>query len=150
CQIRSTGLAIAIGREDRRAHSHLSGTFRRRSSMPSGQNKRHDFVEMTHAACAKRAWPTNIRPWNPPPMIAARALALALLLLLGASVATARERATRRGGERTLPERGRQEQTGPGVLSPLPPASVTKHPLDTPDGTLAYPATAGTFSLFDQ
>jgi carboxypeptidase C (cathepsin A) len=41
-------------------------------------------------------------------------------------------------------------QNGPGVLSLLPPDSVTEHAIDTPAGKLAYTATAGTFSLFDQ
>ena len=41
-------------------------------------------------------------------------------------------------------------QNGPGVLSLLPPNSVTEHAIDTPAGKLAYTATAGTFSLFDQ
>ena len=38
----------------------------------------------------------------------------------------------------------------PGVLSLLPADSVTEHSIDTPAGKLAYTATAGTFSLFDQ
>jgi len=41
-------------------------------------------------------------------------------------------------------------QNGPGVLSLLPPDSVTEHAIETPAGKLAYTATAGTFSLFDQ
>src|ERR1700722_12618388 len=41
-------------------------------------------------------------------------------------------------------------QNGPGVLSLLPPDSVTEQAIDTPAGKLAYTATAGTFSLFDQ
>ncbi len=45
---------------------------------------------------------------------------------------------------------GRQEQNGPGVLSLLPSDAVTEHSIDTPAGKLAYTATAGTFSLFDQ
>ena len=48
---------------------------------------------------------------------------------------------------------GRQEQSGkrgPGVLSLLPADSVTEHSIDLPSGKLAYTATAGTLSLFDQ
>jgi|HubBroStandDraft_1064217.scaffolds.fasta_scaffold78087_2 carboxypeptidase C (cathepsin A) len=53
---------------------------------------------------------------------------------------------------------GHQEQnspqnahsTGPGVLSLLPADAVTEHSIDLPSGNLAYTATAGTFSLFDQ
>ena len=36
------------------------------------------------------------------------------------------------------------------MLSLLPADSVTEHAIDTPSGKLAYTATAGTFSLFDQ
>src|ERR1700733_3768301 len=39
---------------------------------------------------------------------------------------------------------------GAGVLSLLPADSVTEHSADLPSGKLAYTATAGTFSLFDQ
>jgi carboxypeptidase C (cathepsin A) len=39
---------------------------------------------------------------------------------------------------------------GTGVLSLLPADSVTEHSIDTPAGKLAYTATAGTFTLFDQ
>lgn len=41
-------------------------------------------------------------------------------------------------------------QPGPGVLRLLPGDSVTEHTIDLPTGALAYTATAGTFSLFDQ
>jgi carboxypeptidase C (cathepsin A) len=40
--------------------------------------------------------------------------------------------------------------SGTGVLSLLPADSVTEHSADLPSGKLAYTATAGTFSLFDQ
>jgi carboxypeptidase C (cathepsin A) len=43
-----------------------------------------------------------------------------------------------------------QEQNGGGVLALLPGDSVTEHSIDTPSGKLAYTATAGTFSLFNQ
>jgi carboxypeptidase C (cathepsin A) len=43
-----------------------------------------------------------------------------------------------------------QEQSAPGVLALLPGDSVTEHSIDTPSGKLAYTATAGTFSLFNQ
>ena len=42
------------------------------------------------------------------------------------------------------------EQGGPGVLSLLPGDAVSEHSIDTPSGKLAYTATAGTFSLFNQ
>ena len=41
-------------------------------------------------------------------------------------------------------------QGAAGVLSLLPADSVTEHTIDLPSGKLAYTATAGTFSLFDQ
>jgi carboxypeptidase C (cathepsin A) len=49
-------------------------------------------------------------------------------------------------------EEGQHEsqQNGPGILSLLPSDAVTEHSIDVPTGKLAYTATAGTFSLFDQ
>jgi carboxypeptidase C (cathepsin A) len=41
-------------------------------------------------------------------------------------------------------------QGAAGVLSLLPADSVTEHTIDLPSGKLAYTATAGTLSLFDQ
>ena len=41
-------------------------------------------------------------------------------------------------------------RASPGVLSLLPGDAVSEHSIDTPSGKLAYTATAGTFSLFDQ
>ena len=38
----------------------------------------------------------------------------------------------------------------PRRASLLPGDAVTEHAIDTPSGKLAYTATAGTFSLFDQ
>ena len=52
--------------------------------------------------------------------------------------------------EQGAPSPGIAGQNGPGVLSLLPPDSVTEHAIDTPAGKLAYTATAGTFALFDQ
>jgi carboxypeptidase C (cathepsin A) len=48
-------------------------------------------------------------------------------------------------GQQTSPA-----QQGPGVLRLLPPDSVTEHSIDLPSGKLAYTATAGTLSLYDQ
>ncbi len=75
---------------------------------------------------------------------------MAVMLVLAASAAVAQEHAGRAAGERAHGEQGRQEQNGPGVLSLLPGDSVTEHSLDVAGGKLAYTATAGTFSLFDQ
>jgi carboxypeptidase C (cathepsin A) len=76
-------------------------------------------------------------------------IALAVALIAGAAVA--QEHGGRGGGERAgHGEGGHAEQNGPGVLALLPADSVTEHSVDTPAGKLAYTATAGTFSLFDQ
>jgi carboxypeptidase C (cathepsin A) len=52
-----------------------------------------------------------------------------------------------RGGRQAQEQGG---QTGPGVLSLLPADAVSEHSIDLPGGKLAYTATAGTLSLFDQ
>jgi carboxypeptidase C (cathepsin A) len=49
-----------------------------------------------------------------------------------------------------IPNKAGRKQGGPGVLSLLPGDSVTEHSIDISSGKLAYTATAGTFSLFDQ
>jgi carboxypeptidase C (cathepsin A) len=69
------------------------------------------------------------------------ALAAALAPLMLASIA---------GVAAAEDHHGRTEQSGPGVLSLLPADSVTTHSIDRPGGALAYTATAGTLSLFDQ
>jgi carboxypeptidase C (cathepsin A) len=79
-------------------------------------------------------------------MIDFRRAAIAIGIAVVATAAAAQERPARPGHS----EQGRQEQGGPGVLSLLPGDSVTEHSVDTPSGKLAYTATAGTFSLFDQ
>ncbi|MGB6541463.1 MAG: carboxypeptidase [Xanthobacteraceae bacterium] len=83
-------------------------------------------------------------------MIDLRRAAIALPIALVAGSALAQEHGGRSQGERGRPDQGRQEQGGPGVLSLLPSDSVTEHSIETPAGKLAYTATAGTFSLFDQ
>jgi carboxypeptidase C (cathepsin A) len=81
--------------------------------------------------------------------------------VLGTAAAVAQEHPARGGGDRQNRteqsggpngQAGAQHgpQNGPGVLSLLPQDSVTEHTLDLPSGKLAYTATAGTFSLFDQ
>ena len=81
-----------------------------------------------------------------------RIVTIAAGIALVAITATAQEHGGRPAGER--PGHGEQGQQGPsggpGVLSLLPGDSVTEHAIDTPSGKLAYTATAGTFSLFDQ
>jgi len=76
--------------------------------------------------------------------------ASALAVLLAAGAALAQDHGGRAESERPgHAEQGRAEH-GPGVLSLLPGDSVTEHSIDTAAGKLAYTATAGTFSLFDQ
>jgi carboxypeptidase C (cathepsin A) len=78
-------------------------------------------------------------------------VACALGLLATAAAGAADEHANRPQNERPgRAEQGRQEQSGPGVLSLLPANTVTEHSIDLPGGKLNYTATAGTFSLFDQ
>jgi len=79
-------------------------------------------------------------------MIDFRRAAIAIGIAVVATAAASQEPPARPGHS----EQGRQEQGGPGVLSLLPGDSVTEHSVDTPSGKLAYTATAGTFSLFDQ
>jgi carboxypeptidase C (cathepsin A) len=80
-----------------------------------------------------------------------RRIILAAGIAVLATAAAAQDHGGRPPGEKpSHAEQGRQEQNGPGVLSLLPADSVTEHSIDTPSGKLAYTATAGTFSLFDQ
>ena len=88
--------------------------------------------------------------------LAAFTLAAFMLIAL-ATAAFAQERPGRPGGERFNRQEqsqqggpGRQEPNGPGVLSLLPGDAASEHSIDLPGGKLAYTATAGTFSLFDQ
>ncbi len=85
------------------------------------------------------------------------AVALVAITLAVATAAVAQEHPSRPGGERFNRQEqseqsgpGRQAQNGPGVLSLLPGDAVSEHGIDVPTGKLAYTATAGTFSLFDQ
>ncbi len=84
-------------------------------------------------------------------MIDFRRAMIAVGIAVVATTAVAQEQHGRSPGERPgRPEQGHPEQGGPGVLSLLPADSVTEHSIDTSAGKLAYTATAGTFSLFDQ
>jgi carboxypeptidase C (cathepsin A) len=87
---------------------------------------------------------------------------LALLIAGASASATAQDRPARpsapnpeqprseqQRSEQQQSERGRSEARE-SVLRLLPADSVTEHTLDIPGGKLAYTATAGTFSLFDQ
>jgi carboxypeptidase C (cathepsin A) len=78
-------------------------------------------------------------------------LAFALLLAGATALANAQERPRRQGAP---PEQQRSEQhqseARESVLRLLGPDSVTEHAVEVGGGRLAYTATAGTFSLFDQ
>jgi carboxypeptidase C (cathepsin A) len=58
--------------------------------------------------------------------------------------------ATAQHGRDAPPPEHAERQSGPGVLSLLPADAVTEHVLDAGGDKLAYTATAGTLSLFDQ
>ena len=88
-------------------------------------------------------------------------LLLALLVAGTATFASAQERPRRapapqseQRSEQRQPEQRQPEQrpaeARESVLRLLPADSVTKHSVDIPGGKLAYTATAGTLSLFDQ
>jgi carboxypeptidase C (cathepsin A) len=82
---------------------------------------------------------------------------LALLLAGATTVAIAQDR-PRAGGQppadhpqtEQRPAEQRQAPAGPGVLRLLPGDAVTQHTIETAGGKLAYTATAGTLSLYDQ
>ncbi len=88
-----------------------------------------------------------------------RRFVVALMFAAIAGAAVAQDHHDHHGdGDRPAREAGGQGQGGQGggqsgsqgVLSLLPADAVTEHSLDLPSGKLAYTATAGTFSLFDQ
>ena len=89
-------------------------------------------------------------------MIALRRVVVAFMLIALAGTAVAQDHPGRGGGDRPNRQEQNQqggsehEQGGPGVLSLLPGDAVSEHSIDTPSGKLAYTATAGTFSLFNQ
>ena len=77
---------------------------------------------------------------------------LLLALLIAAASANAQERPAHQGAqqsEQQQPEH-RPSEARESVLRLLPADSVTEHSVDLPGGKLAYTATAGTLSLFDQ
>jgi carboxypeptidase C (cathepsin A) len=79
-------------------------------------------------------------------------LLLALLVAGTATVAGAQERPHRPAAQQAeqRPAEQRQGDARESVLRLLPADSVTEHSVDIPAGKLAYTATAGTLSLFDQ
>lgn len=82
------------------------------------------------------------------PTLLRLALALAIALVGAVAPAAAEERpAHDRGDKHSQVQR---QTTGSGMLKLLPGDSVTEHSLLTPQGKLAYTATAGTLAFFDQ
>jgi carboxypeptidase C (cathepsin A) len=86
-------------------------------------------------------------------------LLLALVIAGAATVAAAQERGPGGQGGQRRPAQQQSEQHGAeqrpsesreSVLRLLPADSVTEHAVDIPAGKLAYTATAGTLTLFDQ
>jgi len=86
---------------------------------------------------------------KPPAVTDLRRIAVAVLIALAAAASFGEGpgQAAERPGHA---DQSRPEKSGPGVLSLLPGDAVTEHSIDTPSGKLAYTATAGTLSLFDQ
>ena len=74
---------------------------------------------------------------------------VAIVFLATAGVAVAQDHGGDHSG-RPGGQQGGAQQGGSGVLTLLPSDSVTEHSIDLPSGKLAYTATAGTLSLFDQ
>ena len=77
---------------------------------------------------------------------------LALLVAGATAVASAQEAPLRQGAPQSEQQRPEQRRSDAheSVLRLLPADSVTEHTVETAGGKLAYTATAGTLSLFDQ
>jgi carboxypeptidase C (cathepsin A) len=91
--------------------------------------------------------------WTAPPVLTRFFLVRVFfaLLIAGAS-ATAQERPARQPAPQSEQQQSehRQSDARESVLRLLPADSATEHTVDIPGGKLAYTATAGTLSLFDQ
>jgi carboxypeptidase C (cathepsin A) len=97
----------------------------------------------------KMTMPSRLQSWR----LRSFLLLLALLVAGAATVSDAQEQRPRRQPAQQTeqhPGEGRQGESRESVLRLLPADSVTEHSIDLPGGKLAYTATAGTFSLFDQ
>src|SRR5260370_27555202 len=87
------------------------------------------------------------------PKLTRSRLFLALVLATVTAVASAQERPRRQNAAEGEQQRSEQQRPGDAresVLRLLPADAVTEHTVDIPGGRLAYTATAGTLSLFDQ
>jgi carboxypeptidase C (cathepsin A) len=91
--------------------------------------------------------------WTAPPLSTRFFLIrLFLALLIAGASASAQERPARQPAHQSEQQQSEQRQgdARESVLRLLPADSVTEHTVDIPGGKLAYTATAGTLSLFDQ
>src|SRR5215475_8680284 len=86
-------------------------------------------------------------PLTVPSLLKLNRALLALLIAAAATVASAQERPSRPAQQQTEQHASEPRQ---GEHRLLPADSVTEHTVPIPGGTLAYTATAGTVSLFDQ
>ncbi len=88
------------------------------------------------------------------PICAARILLILTLAIALPAAAIAQPRQGRPGAQQQQPSQQQQtekREAGPGILRLLPPDSVTEHSIDLASGgKLAYTATAGTLTLYDQ
>jgi len=87
------------------------------------------------------------------PNVTLTRLLLALLLAAVTAVASAQEHPRRQNAAQSEQQRSEQQRPSEArdsVLRLLPADAVTEHTVDIPAGRLAYTATAGTLSLFDQ
>jgi carboxypeptidase C (cathepsin A) len=75
---------------------------------------------------------------------------LLALLLAGATTAAIAQERPRRAPPQQQSEQQRPAEARDSVLRLLPADAVSQHTVDIPAGKLAYTATAGTLSLFDQ
>ena len=90
----------------------------------------------------------------PPHLARNSALAFMLALILafalaGAAVQSSAQDAPKDADKKQAPH-GEQHEPGKGVLRLLPADAISDHSIDTPNGKLAYTATAGTLAFYDQ
>ena len=77
-------------------------------------------------------------------------LRFALAIFFVASIGAASAQNAAKDAGKGQPSRSERTTSGPGILRLLPADRVTQHSVDTPDGKLAYTATAGTLAFYDQ
>jgi carboxypeptidase C (cathepsin A) len=82
------------------------------------------------------------------PLVLALAIVFAGAVAAGAQVPGGHDRGAHQRPGRPAP--AQHQPAGKGILKLLPADSVTEHVIDTPQGKLAYTATAGTLAFYDQ